>query len=1121
MSPGRRPPRRPPRPRATLLALACYCALLAVKVLTQLPLHVVAAENLSSCVSKLDELFPARQGSPLRKAVSAASSTLAGQFPPELGVTPFTAFVTVDGKFLGNDSNPVERKIFDQFSKGLPKEKQASYLLYNLLPEAAAALTLGRRGRASTQLSLVTGLADYDLKFSVPDNFTLGGKVQVVDRLGQRVSILSSFEVCAGWVHTVDGVLWPATQPVASAIPDPVKGGVAPLGRAAAPGLAPVAFSADAVSLPPSLNASSTDPNPNAIASTAFAATGAAISAAVNTIQSSISGNNGTGGGGGGGGPLPPPPRPPLPTSGNSSSGSGGGASADPAADRSSVIVGGVAGGAAGLLALGAAAAAFGLYARRRRLGGSRSGSRNGADDGSGDDDSDGDDDDDDDDEDDLFDDDDDIERGSAAPINGSDDAKGGGAGDSAGKGGGAGVGVGGGKQGGGGGKPRGGGLLARLLAGLGLGAVARRAHRRRQRRRRRRRARRAARAAAAAAAVEAASKVEGGADGALFAEADSTLDGDGGGRDGVNNAIGGAAPPRLYAVWPPPPGAPRPGWEMRPEDVEICLDAAGNRWQLGCGGFGAVYKGRLQGSTDVAVKLVAGHSPKELARFANEVAILQALRHTNVVQFLGASLEPEPSTDKGSGRRSAAGGGGGKGGDNGNDGGSGGDNQSDSIDIDLASDSDDDADAEEEAASVAASQASHPHLPPHHPHHHNQRGRHAARGARIMLVTEYLPRGDLWRALSKDAGHVFSWYRRGRAVALDVVRGLAFMHSKKVMHLDLKSANILLGRDGTAKVADVGLAKILTRDATHVSMEGTFDWAAPEVLSGQGVSEKADIYSLGVVLWEIVSGERPHMRQMRPLRVSDECPAEVAAVVSACRAVDPSARPTAREVYAALASAPIAPHGVPLTAEMAAQVQAQQAAARAAASRAAAAAAAAAARQQQPRGGGRSAAAGAAAGAGPAAPPAAAAPAAPPPSPPPAAAAAAQAQDSVAPLPQRNGGKPSPFEAQAGLPLPLSSAVNSAATSGARTGGSSRPPTTATTPGASTSGAAAAAASALVADSSAPSTAGGPATPAEGSAAPANASASGGLAARARLFMMSSSGGGGSSADGEASEKK
>ncbi len=71
---------------------------------------------------------------------------------------------------------------------------------------------------------------------------------------------------------------------------------------------------------------------------------------------------------------------------------------------------------------------------------------------------------------------------------------------------------------------------------------------------------------------------------------------------------------------------------------------------------------------------------------------------------------------------------------------------------------------------------------------------------------------------------------RRGRQIALDVVRGLHHMHSRKVMHLDLKSANILLARDGTAKIADVGLAKILTRDNTCVSTEGTFDWAAPEV---------------------------------------------------------------------------------------------------------------------------------------------------------------------------------------------------------------------------------------------------------------------------------------------------
>ena len=59
---------------------------------------------------------------------------------------------------------------------------------------------------------------------------------------------------------------------------------------------------------------------------------------------------------------------------------------------------------------------------------------------------------------------------------------------------------------------------------------------------------------------------------------------------------------------------------------------------------------------------------------------------------------------------------------------------------------------------------------------------------------------------------------------------------------------------------ADVGLAKMLTREKTMVSTEGTFDWSSPEVLAGQQCSEAADLWSLGVVLWEICTGEcRPN----------------------------------------------------------------------------------------------------------------------------------------------------------------------------------------------------------------------------------------------------------------------
>ena len=179
--------------------------------------------------------------------------------------------------------------------------------------------------------------------------------------------------------------------------------------------------------------------------------------------------------------------------------------------------------------------------------------------------------------------------------------------------------------------------------------------------------------------------------------------------------------------------------------------------------------------------------------------------------------------------------------------------------------------------------------------------------GDRIALVLEYAARGDLHRALGRDFGREYGWPKRGRAVALDVSRAIVYMHSRTppVVHLDLKPANVLLDRAHSAKVSDVGLSKVLSRADTQVSMEGTFDWAAPELLAGERVSEKADIYSYGVILWELCTGEPPRNRQMRPVRVPDECPADVAALIDACRARDPAQRPTAKDVYERLRATP------------------------------------------------------------------------------------------------------------------------------------------------------------------------------------------------------------------------
>lgn len=77
-------------------------------------------------------------------------------------------------------------------------------------------------------------------------------------------------------------------------------------------------------------------------------------------------------------------------------------------------------------------------------------------------------------------------------------------------------------------------------------------------------------------------------------------------------------------------------------------------------------------------------------------------------------------------------------------------------------------------------------------------------------LMSECLKGGDLFRALGHPVAHqLLRWRSCGRNIALDIARGLVFLHARNVVHFDLKSNNILLSREGTAKISDVGLARI------------------------------------------------------------------------------------------------------------------------------------------------------------------------------------------------------------------------------------------------------------------------------------------------------------------------
>ncbi|CAL8464771.1 g4306 [Coccomyxa elongata] len=169
------------------------------------------------------------------------------------------------------------------------------------------------------------------------------------------------------------------------------------------------------------------------------------------------------------------------------------------------------------------------------------------------------------------------------------------------------------------------------------------------------------------------------------------------------------------------------------------------------------------------------------------------------------------------------------------------------------------------------------------------------------ILAMDFMDNGNLWDALPRIGRHgqpIFQWYFRGKRVAHEIVLGLHFLHEVRVVHLDLKSSNVLIAADGTAKISDVGLSAQM-KNASHISsmpVAGTWAWVAPEVILGGKVTSKADMFSFGVVLWEIITLERPMWRgNLREIRVPEEAPQEIADLVLRCTA-QPEHRPSAAE---------------------------------------------------------------------------------------------------------------------------------------------------------------------------------------------------------------------------------
>ncbi|KAL5229649.1 hypothetical protein ABZP36_028425 [Zizania latifolia] len=134
--------------------------------------------------------------------------------------------------------------------------------------------------------------------------------------------------------------------------------------------------------------------------------------------------------------------------------------------------------------------------------------------------------------------------------------------------------------------------------------------------------------------------------------------------------------------------------------------------------------------------------------------------------------------------------------------------------------------------------------------------------GDQRLLVYEYVTNKTLEFHLHGSGRPTLDWPRRWK-IAVGAAKGLAYLHEDcrpKIIHRDIKAANILLDYNFEPKVADFGLAKIQPGEDTHVSTRvmGTFGYLAPEYATTGKVNDRSDVFSFGVVLLELITGRRP-----------------------------------------------------------------------------------------------------------------------------------------------------------------------------------------------------------------------------------------------------------------------
>lgn len=252
-------------------------------------------------------------------------------------------------------------------------------------------------------------------------------------------------------------------------------------------------------------------------------------------------------------------------------------------------------------------------------------------------------------------------------------------------------------------------------------------------------------------------------------------------------------------------------------QNNEIPFDELQYDRKLSEGGYGIVYRGRWK-HTVVAIKEIKKEiiEQDKLEEFKNECAVMEVIRHPNIVLFLGA----------------------------------------------------------------------------------------CTKAPNLCIVLEYCSRGSLW-SLLHDVQIKMSWEYR-KKFALDIARGVYYLHTNKqpILHRDLKSLNVLLDHALNCKLADFGWTRVMAKEMT--SKIGTYQWMAPEVINGYKYTQKADVFSFGIILWELATRKPPYYgidgqlvsqkvvkEGLRPKISEKECPGPFLDLMKRCWLEDQEKRPS------------------------------------------------------------------------------------------------------------------------------------------------------------------------------------------------------------------------------------